>query len=104
MIGGHGPIKHLQDLNWGTFDHASHAPQLRSYNYNAPIKVMPHLPPSGHRWAHGWGFDHLVVYDPACGAKSAIKCPQIPLSRGQWLDIHNTGKQRTVIRTQLIKF
>ena len=26
----------------------------------APIKVMPHLPPSGYRWGHGWGFDHLL--------------------------------------------
>ena len=32
--GGHGPIRQLQDLNWGAFDHASHAPQLRSCNYN----------------------------------------------------------------------
>ena len=31
---GHGPIRQLQDLNWGAFDHASHAPQLRSCNYN----------------------------------------------------------------------
>ena len=30
MRGGHGPIRQLQDLNWGTFNHASHAPQLRS--------------------------------------------------------------------------
>ena len=28
MKGGHGPTKLLQDVNWGTFDHASHAPQL----------------------------------------------------------------------------
>ena len=34
MRGGHGPIRQLQDLNWGAFDHASHAPQLRSCNYN----------------------------------------------------------------------
>ena len=27
---GHGPTKHLQDLNSGAFDLASHAPQLRS--------------------------------------------------------------------------
>ena len=35
MKGGHGPTKQLQDLtcNWGAFDRASHAPQLRSYNY-----------------------------------------------------------------------
>ena len=34
MRGGHGPIGQLQDLNWGAFDHASHAPQLRFCNYN----------------------------------------------------------------------
>ena len=28
MRGSHGPIRQLQDLNWGAFDHASHAPQL----------------------------------------------------------------------------
>ena len=33
MRGGHGPIRQLQDLNWGAFDHASHVPQLRSCNY-----------------------------------------------------------------------
>ena len=33
MNGGHGPTKYLQDLNWSTFDHASHALQLRSCNY-----------------------------------------------------------------------
>ena len=33
MKGGHRPTKQLQDLNWGAFDHASHAPQLRSCNY-----------------------------------------------------------------------
>ena len=33
MKEGHGPTKELQDLNWGAFDHASHAPQLRSCNY-----------------------------------------------------------------------
>ena len=37
MRGGHGPIRQLQDLNWGAFDHASHAPQLRSCNYNMPV-------------------------------------------------------------------
>ena len=33
MKGGHGPTKQLQDLKWGAFDHAFHAPQLRSCNY-----------------------------------------------------------------------
>ena len=33
MKGGYGPTKQLQDLNWGAFDHASHAPQLRSCSY-----------------------------------------------------------------------
>ena len=33
MKEGHGPTKYLQDLNWGAFDHASHAPQLRSCKY-----------------------------------------------------------------------
>ena len=37
MRGGHGPIRQLQDLNWGAFDHASHAPQLRSCNYNVQL-------------------------------------------------------------------
>ena len=27
MRGGHGPIRQLQDLNWGAFNQASHAPQ-----------------------------------------------------------------------------
>ena len=35
---GHGPIRQLQDLNWGAFDHASHAPQLRSCNYNIHVQ------------------------------------------------------------------
>ena len=30
MRGGQGPIRQLQDLNWGAFTHVSHAPQLRS--------------------------------------------------------------------------
>ena len=33
MKGGHGPTKQLQNLNWDAFDHASHAPQLKSCNY-----------------------------------------------------------------------
>ena len=33
MKGGHGPTNQLQYLNWGAFDHASHAPHLRSCNY-----------------------------------------------------------------------
>ena len=65
--------------------------------HNVPIKVIPHLPPSGHRWGHGWGYDHLIVNDPARGAKLTIKCRQIPLSTGQWLDIHNTDKQKNCI-------
>ena len=28
MKGGHGPTKQLEDLKWGAFNHASHAPQL----------------------------------------------------------------------------
>ena len=28
MKGGHGQTKQLHDINWGTFSHASHAPQL----------------------------------------------------------------------------
>ena len=39
MRGGHGPIRQLQDLNWGAFDHASRAPQLRSYNYNVCVSL-----------------------------------------------------------------
>ena len=30
MRGGHGPTRQLQDLNWGAFNQASHAPQLGS--------------------------------------------------------------------------
>ena len=39
MKGGHGPTKLLQDLNWGAFDSASHAPQLRSvlHSHNTHI-------------------------------------------------------------------
>ena len=40
MRGGHGPIRQLQDLNWGAFDHASHAPQLRSCNYNMLARLI----------------------------------------------------------------
>ena len=36
MKGDHGPTK---DLNWGAFDHASHAPQLRSCNYYVCVCV-----------------------------------------------------------------
>ena len=39
--------------------------------HNASIRVVPHLPPSGHRWGHGWEFH--VVNDLACGAKCAFK-------------------------------
>ena len=35
MRGGHGPIRQLQDLNWGTFDHAT---QSRSCNYNVHVR------------------------------------------------------------------
>ena len=37
MKEGHGPTKSLQYLNWGAFDYASHAPQLRSSNYYIQI-------------------------------------------------------------------
>ena len=43
MRGGHGPIRQLQDLNWGAFDHASHAPQLRSCNYNIQCIVYNNM-------------------------------------------------------------
>ena len=33
MKGGHGRTKQLHDINWGTFSHASHAPQLMLCNY-----------------------------------------------------------------------
>ena len=39
MRGDHGPVGQLQDLNWGAFDHASHAPQLRSCTYNMHMFV-----------------------------------------------------------------
>ena len=48
-------------------------------NHNAPVKVRPHLPPSGHRWGLRWGFDHHAINDPASGAKLKIKCHQIHL-------------------------
>ena len=40
-----------QDLNWGAFDHASHAPQLRSCNYNIHIEhavLPPYIPTPDH--------------------------------------------------------
>ena len=40
MKGGHGPTKELQDLNWGAFDHASHAPQLRSCDYYVHVSLQ----------------------------------------------------------------
>ena len=54
-----------------TFTHTYEAGCVHNYRAedNARTKAMPQLPPSGH----GWGFDHLVVNDPACGAKSTIK-------------------------------
>ena len=30
---GQGPTKLLHALNWGAFNHASHTPQIRAYNY-----------------------------------------------------------------------
>ena len=43
MRGGHEPIRQLQDLNWGAFNHASHAPQLRSCNYNVHSLTEVHM-------------------------------------------------------------
>ena len=53
--------------------------QKKFVAYYAPIKVRPHLPPSGHRWGHGWGFDNHAVNDPTFGPKSEFKCHQIPV-------------------------
>ena len=39
MKGGHGQTHKLHDINWGTLDHASHAPQLMSCNYS----VLEHV-------------------------------------------------------------
>ena len=33
MNGGQLPTNQLHDISWGALDHASHAPQLMSYNY-----------------------------------------------------------------------
>ena len=33
MKGGHGQTNQLHDINWGTFNHASHVPQLMSCRY-----------------------------------------------------------------------
>ena len=39
--GGRGQTKQLHDLNWGTFDHTSRAPQLlRSSNYCNHIVIL----------------------------------------------------------------
>ena len=35
-----GPIKQLHDINWGAFDHASHAPQLMSCNYYLSLLLL----------------------------------------------------------------
>ena len=39
MRGGHGQTKQLHDINWGTFSHASHAPQLMLCNYYVCVCV-----------------------------------------------------------------
>ena len=40
MKGGHGQQKLVARLNWGAFDHASHAPQLRSCNYYLCLCIL----------------------------------------------------------------
>ena len=40
MRGGYGPIRQLQDLIWGAFDHVSHAPQLRSCKITITYPTM----------------------------------------------------------------
>ena len=54
----------MQDLNWGAFDHASHASQLRSCNYNIHIHVHVHCAHNGSSttwtllyWAHSVPMD-----------------------------------------------
>ena len=39
MKGGQGQTKQLHDINWGTFYHASHAPQLMLCNYYVCVCV-----------------------------------------------------------------
>ena len=39
MKGDHGPTKLLHTLTWGAFDHASHAPQVRTCNYYHLYKI-----------------------------------------------------------------
>ena len=43
MKGDYEPTKLLHALTWGTFDHASHAPQVRACNYYISVTVSPFL-------------------------------------------------------------
>ena len=39
MKGDHGPTKMLHALTWDAFDHASHAPQVRTCNYYVCVSI-----------------------------------------------------------------
>ena len=42
---GHGPTRQLQDLNWGAFDHASHAPPIKVFQFQSQmINFLSHPP------------------------------------------------------------
>ena len=43
MKGGQGQTKQLRDINWGTFYHASHAPQLMLCNYYVCVCVCARM-------------------------------------------------------------
>ena len=68
MRGDHGPIRQLQDLNWGAFDHASHAPQLRSCNYNMCITILHYTTPISHMFTYILTHMHAAGsdYEPEC--------------------------------------
>ena len=37
MKGGHAQTNQLHDINWGAFNHTSHAPQLMSCDYYVSV-------------------------------------------------------------------
>ena len=49
MKGGHSQQRHI---NWGAFNHASHAPQLMSCNYYMYVTVFTHVHVCTYFWTH----------------------------------------------------
>ena len=52
----------LQDLNWGAFDHASHAHQLRSCNYNLHVQMNINLYNQVTVYVHVHVYSGLTIF------------------------------------------